>query len=148
MWQSVHWLLPRLLDFTILSFSSLRLGPVSAPQHASVCVWNTESWIGVCSIGLLNAYVFTVSAPQMPLFFPVWERFCDLRLPNVACFVLPASPFQWSWHCYGVHVLYCWPHSFLAWTWSPALLLKHCACDALCRKKTVLPVCRQMEFGI
>lgn len=45
---------------------------------------------------LLNAYVFSVSAPQMP--FPVWERSCDFRLPNVACSVLLASPFQWSWH--------------------------------------------------
>lgn len=116
----------------ILSFLSLWLGLSQFPT--CFCMWNTELWIGVCSIGyrLLNAYVFNVSAPQMPFFCvrkTLWFLFVKCGM-----FGLSASPFQWSWHCYGAQVLYCWPYSFLSWTWSTALLLNHCACEALCRK--------------
>lgn len=80
-------------------------------------VWSgSELLLGVWSIGcwLLNAYVLSVSGPHTP--DPVWERFCDLLLPNMACFGLRAPPFQWCWHCRGAHILYCWPYSFLSWT--------------------------------
>lgn len=69
-----------------------------------------------------------MSPPVRCPYDPVWERFCDFCSPNVACFVLPASPFQWSWHCCGAHVLYCWPYSFLSWTDSVAkpLCMRSC----------------------
>lgn len=67
MWQSVHWLLPPfvVLYDHILSFGSLWSGPISEP-NTLLCV---KHWVvDRCVLyRLLNASVFSVSTPQMPL---------------------------------------------------------------------------------
>lgn len=113
-WQSVHWFLPFGCIFTVISCSLILFGSFSVPGTL-LCAKTPSCGLGVCSVGfrLLNAYVFNVSASQM--FYPVWERFSDCQMRHIF-FVLLSSPFQWSWHCYGAHVLYCRSNSFLLWT--------------------------------
>lgn len=84
-------------------------------------------WIGV-SFGLLNASVLTLcpsddlSCVREILWFPF-------------CLFLLASPFQWFWHCYGIHTPNCsWPSPTLSIR-PTSTLLTNWVFGAQCRKK-------------
>lgn len=137
MWQSVHWLLPCWLYFTIISCPSVHFCWAHlSSQHCFYMCKNTELWIGVCYIGyrLLNASVFCL-CPSDAL--SCVREILWFLLPNVACFCPSCFTFSmiltllWSTRI----VLLVWPCSFLlSWTRSPAPLLHHCACELLYRK--------------
>lgn len=125
MWQSVHWLLPSLLDSTIVSCLLLHT-PISAPTAlVCVCVDWCVRWVTKCFCVHCLWPTDDLSCLREILWFP-------------SCFFLLASPFQWFWHCYGEHALNCCrPSPFLS-IWPTSTLFTNCACEAQHRKKSSL----------
>lgn len=95
----------------ILSFSSLLLGPSRSPTR--FCLWNTELWIDVCSIGS-SMVMCSVSLPlRCPFLCERDPGIYVCRIWHVLSFLLHL--FNDPDICYGAHALYCWPYSFLSW---------------------------------
>lgn len=130
-WQSVHWFLPFGCIFTVISCSLILFGSFSVPGTL-LCAKTPSCGLGVCSVGfrLLNAYVFNVSASQM--FYPVWERFSDCQMRHI---FLSSFLHLFSDPDIATEHMYCIAGQTLSsYGPSPALLLNHCACEALYRK--------------
>lgn len=130
-WQSVHWLLPVGCIFTVISCSLILFGSFSVPGTL-LCAKTPSCGLGVCSVGfqLLNAYVFNVSASQM--FYPVWERFSDCQMRHFFFFFLSSFLHLFSDPDIATEHMYCIAGQTLSSHGpSPALLLNHCACEAL-----------------
>lgn len=134
-----RWLYFTIISCALVLFRWARL----SSQHAFLCVkhWVVDRCV---SYRLLVTKCLCVQCPC-----PSDALSCvreTLRLPNVACFVL-ASPFQWLWHCYGAHILYCWSYSVPL---VGQILLRYYTTVhvKLSAEKTVLPVCRQLKLGV
>lgn len=77
------------------------VGPVSVPNMLIYVEHWVVDWCMFYRLSVTKCLCVQCLCPSDALF--LCERDCDFCLSNVACFVLSASPFQWSWHCYGAH---------------------------------------------